>query len=593
MIEIIIVLLIIAAVITLFAFELLPIEVIGLFVIFFLAVTQILEPDQVFTSFGNSAIIMIGGIMVMTGGLIHNGVADRLSRRMRRLAGGSEKKIMVMLYSSVGALSAFINNVAATAMFIPVAEGISKSYKVNPGKYLMPIAFASLLGGVCTLVGTSTNVAVSGSLGSYGIKPISMFELTPVGIIIAFVGLIYLYFISEKFLSKERVLDRAEDFHIKEFLFEIIVSPDSPYDGKRLSELDFIKRFGLTVVGIVRGTEKILSPDDRELILKGDLLFVEGNIREIIEFKEIKGIEIKSDIKLGSGDLESEKVKMVEATISYNSPFIGKTLKEIDFRYRYGVNVLALYRRGESLVEKVGRIRLKLGDVLLVQGLEEKFTRLWEEPNMLLLEDVILPKYHRKKAYLATTIFTSAIVLSSLGLLSAPLVFFGGAIFMILFKVLKVQEAYQYLNLKVLFLIAGMISLGKAMETTGTAAFLADIAVNLFGSSHTLVLLSVFFFLTVLLTQPVSNAAAALLMIPVGINAAQLLGVNPRTFVIAITIAASCAFITPLEPACLLVYSAGRYRYIDFIKVGLFLTLVAFLISIILIPILWPLDAPF
>ncbi len=588
MVEIIIVILIIASVIILFAFELLSIEVIGLLVIFFLAVSGILQPDQVFTSFGNSAIIMIGGIMVMTGGLVHNGVADRLSWKMRQLAGASEKKIMVMLFSSVSALSAFINNVAATAMFIPVAEGISKSYKVNPGKYLMPIAFASLLGGVCTLVGTSTNVAVSGSLESYGMRPFSMFELTPIGIIIAVVGLLYLYFVSDKLLTKERIVDRAEDFQIREYLFEIIVKSDSPYAGKRLSDLDFIKRFGLTVVGIVRAKEKILSPGNREIIFGNDLLFVEGNIREIIKFQEIQGIEIKSDIKWSSGDFESEKVKMVEATISYNSPFIGKTLKEIDFRHRYGVNVLALFRRGESLVEKVGKIKLKLGDVLLVQGFEEKFTRLWEEPNMLLLEDVVLPKYHPMRAFLAASIFIIAIILSSLGILSAPLVFFGGATLMVLFKVLRAQEAYQYLNLKLLFLIAGMISLGKAMESTGTAAFLADVAVQIFGSSHSIILLSVFFLLTLILTQPVSNAAAALLMIPVGINAANILGVNPRTFIIAITIAASCAFITPLEPACLLVYSAGRYRYFDFIKVGLLLTLFAFLISMIMIPVLWP-----
>lgn len=582
---------IIATVITAFALELLPIEVIGLLVLFFLAVSRILEPDLVFTSFGNSAIIMIGGIMVMTGGLVHNGVAAQISRKMRQLAAGSERKIMIMLFSSVSALSAFINNVAATAMFIPVAEGISKHYKVTPGKYLMPIAFASLLGGVCTLVGTSTNVAVSGSLENYGIKPLSMFELTPVGIIIAAVGLAYLFFVSDKLLSKRQILDKAEDFHIKEFLFEIIVQPDSPYDGKKLSELDFIKKFGLTMVGIVRGKARILSPGDSEIILAGDLLFVEGNIREIIEFKEIKGIEIKSDIKWASGDFESEKVKMVEATISYNSPFVGKTLKEINFRHRYGVTVLALYRRGESLVEKVGRIKLKLGDVLLVQGLEEKFTRLWEEPNMLLLEDVVLPMYHPRRAFLAILIFISAITLSSIGFLSAPIVFFGGATLMVLLKVLTMQEAYQYLNLKLLFLIAGMISLGKAMETTGTAVFLADIAVNVLGNSHSLIILSAFFLLTVLLTQPVSNAAAGLLMIPVGINTAILLGVNPRTFIIAITIAASCAFITPLEPACLLVYSAGRYRYLDFIKVGIFLMLLAFLITMLMVPWMWPLHS--
>ncbi|MEW5805961.1 MAG: SLC13 family permease [Acidobacteriota bacterium] len=581
------VLIIMGLVIIVFAFELIPLELIGLLVMLALTILGILPADQIFASFGNPAIIMIAGIMVMTGGLIHNGVADHLSRKMNQLAGESEKGITMLLFSATAAVSAFINNVAATAMFIPVAEWVSKRYRMNPSKYLLPIAYASLLGGVCTLIGTSTNVAISGALEDYHMKSFTMFELTPVGITLAIFGLVYLFFISDRLLPRKRVSDKAEEFHIKEYLFEIIVHDDSPYSGKRIADIDFIKKANLTVVGIVRGNEKMLSPSEREVIHGGDLLFLEGDIGKILQVKGIEGIEIKSDIKISGNEIESEKVKMVEATISYNSPFIGKTLKELNFRNRYGVNVLAIYRRGESLVEKVGKIKLKLGDVLLVLGLEENFFRLWKEPNMLLMEDVILPKYNRNRAVLSLVIFTLVVFVSALGLFSAPILFLSGATLMILFRTLRMQEAYQYLNMRILFMIAGMISLAKAMEITGTALFLAGIAVDAFGSYGPIFLLGTFFLMTVLLTQPISNAAAALLMLPIAINAAKLSGVDERPFVIAITVAASCSFITPLEPACLLVFSAGRYKFLDFLKVGLPLTLIAFVISMILIPRLW------
>ena len=582
------VLIIIVLVIVVFTFELIPIELISLFVMLILVMLGILSADQVFASFGNQAIIMVAGIMVMTGALIHNGVAEQLSRKMYHMARQSERKITILLFSTVASTSAFINNVAATAMFIPVAEWIAKRFKMSPSKYLMPIAYASLLGGVCTLIGTSTNVAVGNMLENYGLKPLSMFELTPIGIIVAFFGLIYLFFISDRLLRRKVIIDKAEDFHVKEYLFEIIIREGSPYSGRSIGEIDFIKKAGLTVVGIVRGDEKNLSPEEHDEIRSGDLLFMEGDITKILEVKDTSGIDVKSDIQLTGENIESDKVKMVEATISYNSPFLGKTLKELNFRHRYGVNVLAIYRRGASLVEKVGKIKLKLGDVLLVQGLEERFSKLWKEPNMLMLEDVILPRYDKNKAIISLIIFLCTIVLSTFQLFSAPVLFLAGAVLMVFFKTLKLQEAYQYLNLQVLFTIAGMIALSRAMEVTGTARFLAEIAVNMIGPYGPMMLLSAFFILTVVLTQPISNAAAALLMLPVAMSAANLSGIDARPFIVAITVAASMSFITPLEPACLLVYSAGRYKFLDFLKFGFPLTVIAFIVSMLVIPRLWP-----
>ncbi len=572
-----------------FAVEWMAIEVFSLLVMVLLILFGILTPQQAFMGFANSAIVMIGGVMILTGGIIHNGTADMIARKIQKFAGTSERRTAALLLGAVNAVSSVINNVAATAVFIPVAEGMARRFKTNRGNYLISVAFASMTGGMCTLIGTSTNVAVAGAMEQYGLKPsLGLFELAPVGVVVALVGTLYLLWAVPRLLRLPAEKETVDAYGIKGFLFEVVVREDAAAAGKTISQADLGHNLGLNVLAIVRGDRRIISPLGTDLILPGDLLLVEGEAGAIPAVVGTKGLDVKSLPALHPGDLESDKVRMVEATISYNSPFIGRTLKDLKFRHRFDLSVLAIHRRGEVVVDKVGKIRLRAGDVLLVHGRVEMFDRLGQEPTMLLMESIVLPQYNPKKALQAALVFAACILTATLGWLDSPTAFLAGGALVMAFGCLSAEEAGSYLNIRFLVMLAGMTSLGMAMERSGAATFLADMIVRWVDPGHPMQLLAVFFVLTVVLTQPLSNAAAALLVLPIAIHAAAGIGVNPRSFVIGVTIAASCSFITPFEPACLLVYATGRYRFRDFVKVGLPLTLLAFLVSMLILPVLWP-----
>jgi di/tricarboxylate transporter len=441
---------------------------------------------------------------------------------------------------------------------------------------------------MCTLIGTSTNVAVAGALEQHGLAPLRFFELTPIGLVIAAIGMVYLLYAAPLLLRLPPQEEAVDAYGIKGFLFEIIVRENAAAAGKPISDADLGKTLGVNVLAIVRGDRRMISPPGSEVIQAGDLLLVEGEAGAIPSVQGTRGLEIKSLPALKRADLETDKVKLVEATLSYNSPFIGKSLKALNFRHRFDLSVLAIHRRGEVVVEKVGKIRLRAGDVLLIHGREEMFDRLGQEPTMLLMESVVLPRYNPRKALLAGVVFVLAILAAATGWLDSPTAFLAGGALVMALKCLSPEDAGSYLNLRFLVMLAGMTSLGMAMERSGAAEFLATGLISLLNTRSPALLLGAFFVLTAVLTQPLSNAAAALLVLPISMRAAELIGVAPRPFVIAVTIAASCSFITPFEPACLLVYSTGRYRFNDFVKVGTPLTLLALVVSLILIPILWP-----
>jgi di/tricarboxylate transporter len=572
-----------------FALEWMEIEVFSLLLIAALVVTGVLSPHQAFLGFANSAVIMIAGVMLLTGGLLHHGAADRVARRIQALGGAREGRVGGLMLLAVNAVSSAINNVAATAVFIPVAEGVARRFGANRGKYLIPVAFASMTGGMCTLIGTSTNVAVSGALEQFGLAPLGFFELTPVGLAVAGVGLLYLTVVTPRLLRLPPEPEPVEAFGIRGFLFEIWVRQGAPLSGRALGEVDLGSTLGVNVLAIERRGERIVSPGAAEMLEAGDLLLVEGEAGAVSNVMATRGLEVKSLPPDVGGRLVRGRARLVEATVSYNSPFIGRSLKELDFRHRFELSVLAIHRRGEVLSEKVGKIPLQAGDVLLVYGVQERFEALAREPVMLLIEDGAAgPRPRRRGAILAVAIFAAAVAAPVLGWLDAPTAFLAGGALVLATCCLTAQEAARYVNIRFLVMLAGMSSLGLAMEVSGAAQFLADGIVTLTGTESPLVLLSVFFLLTVVLTQPLSNAAAALLVLPIALNAAAQAGVDPRSLAVATALGASCSFITPFEPACLLVYATGRYRFNDFVKVGTPLTLAAWLICLLLIPIFWP-----
>jgi di/tricarboxylate transporter len=582
--------------VVLFATERIPIDIVTILLVIGLVLTGTLTAAEGFAGFGNDIVITISGLFILTGGLVKTGVIDIIGRRLHRIAGGNEFRLTALVMITAAACAAVMKNTTTTAMFVPVVLGMSERARVPPSKLMMPLAFGAILGGTCTLIGTSTNLAVSGALPRYGMPPFSMFELTPVGVAIVCVGMLYMLLLGLRLLPRRGGSDSlTEQYHIREYLSEVIVLPDSPLVGKTLSEANVGDELDLTVVGILRGRQGRIAPSAKERIEAEDLLLVQGRIEDILRVKTEAGIEIRADFKLSDSVLETQGVELFEAMVLRGSDFVGRTLKGLKFRQRYGLTVLAVNRHGVALLSKISTVSLRFGDVLLVQGRRERVEQLTLDGQLLLLEDVSERRgraAQRRWALLAfglflclslSKYFTGYDLPLSIAVLAGVLVMLGS-------RAVRTQEMYSLVEWRLIVLIAGMISFGTAMEKTGADKYLADLIVKATGAYGPLAILAGFFAMTVAITQPMSNQAAALVMLPIAVKTALALGLNPRAFAVTVTYAASCSFLTPLEPACVLIFTPGRYRFFDFVKVGSILTIAVFAIVMLLVPVFWPLQ---
>ncbi len=458
----------------------------------------------------------------------------------------------------------------------------------------MPLAFGAILGGSCTLIGTSTNLAVSGAIVRYGQQPFSMFELTAVGVVTFASGLLYMMLIGRRMLPNRGGEESFTDqYHIREYISELLVLPDSSLVGKTLDEAKLNTDLDLHILGIARSGQTIASPNPDERIQRRDSLLVEGTIDDILRVKEEIGLEIRPDFMLHDAMLESGTVELFEVMVMRDSRLLGQTLKSIRFRQTYDLTVLAVNRHGETFINKLSNVELKFGDVLLVQGAREVIEPLVVDGELLLLEDVSATsmRVDKRKWAIGAFVLFLGLSLSKIVIgfdIPLTIAVLAGVMVLLATKTVRYSEMYSLIDFRLLVLIACMMSFGVAMEKTGADAFLAGYIQNYFGELGPTAVLAGFFLLTVALTQPMSNQAAALVVLPVAVKAAVALGLNPRTFIVGITYAASFSFITPLEPACVLVYTPGRYRFMDFVRVGTILTVIVFVVSILLVPVFWP-----
>jgi di/tricarboxylate transporter len=370
---------------------------------------------------------------------------------------------------------------------------------------------------------------------------------------------------------------------------EVLVLDNSPLINKSLSEVRLGDELDLTLLGILRGQEQYrVAPNPAEKIRPDDLLLVQGRVEDILKVKAEAGIEIKADFELSDSLLEGKDTELFEAMVARGSDFLGRTLKRLDFRKRYGLTVLAINRHGVNLLSKISRVRLRFGDVLLIQGNREQVERLAADGHILLLEEVSEKQARPEKRRWALLAFAVFLFFSLTHLVPLPIAVLFGVMILLATQSLRMSEVYEIIDWRLLILIACMMSFGVAMEKTHADQYLADLIVKATGQYGPMAVLAGFFLMTVALTQPMSNQAAALVMLPISVKTAMSLGLNPRTFAVTVTYAASCSFLTPLEPACVLVYTPGRYRFLDFVKVGSILTIAVFAIVIWLVPVFWP-----
>src|SRR5688572_3361853 len=579
----------------LFSLERISPDVIGLGLVVLLAVTGLLPKDRAFEGFGSDTVITILGLLILTAALLRTGVIDIVSRMILKHTGDNPLRLVAVIMCTVAGLSAFISNTAATAFFVPLVIGLAQRAKISPSKLLMPLAFSSILTSSVTLISTSTNLVVSGLMTQANLRPMGMFELAPVGIPIAVVGLLYMFFIGRRFIpNRAHEGDLMSDFGMRPYLSELVILPSSTYVGKTLEDAAFRRDMDLNVVQIVRNKKEVLLPKPDLKLLEGDVLLVEGRTDHLLKIKDTAGIDIKADVKLtdpspANPSPENKAASLVEVILMPKSPLIGRTLKGYRFRERYGLQVLGLNRHGENIRRKLSQTPLRMGDVLLLQGTPASVSALQDQNVARVLNAVREDRPNRVRAKRAVLIFVLALALGTFKVVSFPIAVMIGTLGMFLTKCLTPEEAYREVEWKAVILIGSMLGLGVAMEHTGAAAYLAGMIAEFAGKAGPLWVLGGFFILTVVLTQPMSNQAAAVVILPVAIQTALKLGLNPRTFAMMIAVAASCSYLTPLEPSCLMVYGPGKYRFMDFLKVGSLLTIVIYVIAILLVPVVWPL----
>lgn len=570
----------------LFGTEWLPAEMTALLLLLALYFGGLLEVDALFAGFGSDVVLFLGSLFVISRALVRTGALDRLETVLARHAERSPRLVLLQLVFGTAALSAFLSNTATVAAMLPLAAGLARRLEIPPSRLFMPLAFASILGGSLTLIGTSTNIVVSGMLPRFGEPSLRLFELTPAALPAVVLGLAYLLTVGRKLLpARESSVD--ELYRFREYVSEVFLTAGSPWVGKTLRELRAGADLDISVLGRVADSRVEPVLPDRELG-PGEHLLVKATQQALLRLKNRKELDLVADRAAGG---QQGRLPVHEVVLGHNSRLARRTLRESELGSRYGLMVLALYRRGAPLFERIASVSLRDGDVLLVQGDLARLDTLLRAGDLILLEQTPVPP-PGPRAWVATGVFAAMLLVGGLRLIPFPVAAVTAAVLLVLFRCLTTREAYEAIDWRILVLVAALLGLAAAMESSGAARLLASLIADATSDLGPIALLAGFYLLTVALTQPMSNQAAALVVMPVAIFTANDLGLNPRTFAITITLAASCSFITPLEPASLLVYGPGRYRFADYFRLGLPLTLLVFVVNLFLVPRLWPVRLP-
>ena len=775
--EIALVLGIMVVAIILFVTEWIRVDVVALMVLISLALTGLVTPAQALSGFANLAVVTVWAVLILSAALARTGVAGLIGRPVLRLAGGSEARLIATIMLLVGVLSGFMNDIGVAALMLPVVVDIARRTGRPPSRLLIPLAFAALLGGLNTLIGTPPNILISEALRQYGLEPFHMFDYTPTGVVVMLAGFAFMVLVGRHLLPSRDIKDLPEDdrtapgefFGLHERLFiirlpddsllagktlaesrlgqalglnalailradenrlapdpaavlrpgdrllvegrpdrlaelrggrvlvveddhlaperlrsakidlaELELTPQSTLPGQTLEQIDFRRRFGVVVLAIRRGggvvrtnletvplqhgdvllvqgsperldalrqephlnlsppeaiedyhleerlaTMRVtpdstlvgktlvesrlgeafglgvmaiiregashLIPDPDKPLAGDDLLLVKGRPADLETLEGLQGLEIDDQPPPDPGELESEHVGLMEIVLSPRTTLAGKTLRQIHFRYKYGLSVLAIWRQGRAYRSSLRDMALRFGDALLLYGRRERLRVLGEEPDFLVLTEAAQEAPRTNKAPLALLIMAVVLIPVMLDLVPIAISALVGIVLMIVTRCLTMEEAYRAIEWKAVFLIAGMLPLGIAMEQTGAASFLAEGMVSLVGGLGPLAVMAGLFILAALASQVMPNPAVAVLLAPIALNTARDLGVSPYPFMMAVAISASAAFLSPVgHSANILVMGPGGYRFADYTKVGIPLTLVVLLVVLAAVPVIWP-----
>jgi di/tricarboxylate transporter len=554
-----------------------------------LLVAGILTPQEAFQVFSNDAPLTVACMFVLSAALERTGAIAQIGRWLQRFGGQSDLAVLAVALPVVVCISAFVLNTPVVVVFLPILISLAARRNIKPSKLLIPLSYASIFGGCCTLIGTSTNLIVSATAQRMGQPPLAMFELTKIGVVLAAVGLVYLLTVGRKLLpERETLASILETTGSREYLTEVVVAPHSRLIGRRLAETPLRALPHTRVLEVARGGNALSPPLDDVVLQAGDRLRLSTVLSAVMELKGLKGVEMLPHAELGLAPVDSQRAMVVESVIGPNSELAGKTIEEVNFGRRYGVLILAVHREGRNLREDFSRLTLRFGDTILIEGPESAIQKLQADRNFLLLTDVWRPA-NRWKAAAALGVLAAVVALSAGRVLPLSVAGLIGAVAVVLAGCLKVEEAYRAIHWKIMFMLFGMLSLGVALEKTGAALFLATGLIHGVGWLGPGAVLSAVYLLTSVLTEFLSNTAVAVLLTPIVVDAALALGVDARPFIIAVALGASASFATPVGyQTNTLVYGPGGYHFRDFVKVGLPLNALFWILSSWLIPRFWP-----
>ena len=589
--EIITTLAIIGGALILFATDKLRVDIIALLVLLTVALTGLVSPEDVFLGFANPAVITVWAVYIVSGALFKTGVADFMGQIILRLAGNGEARLIAVIMLTCGTMSAFMNNVGATAMLLPAVVAISRKTKVPVSKLLIPLAFSSLMGGNMTLIGTPANILASNILLDNGLESFTLFEFFPTGAVIFAAGILYMVLLGRHLIpARHPAEDPKVTFRLREYVSEVYVLADSRLAGKTLLESRLGADYDLTIVSIRRDDESLTTLRSDTAIASGDILVIKGAVEKLVSAQQVLGLQLHEEAREVTSDLEGDGTSIIEATLAPRSHIVGRSLEEARFRDRYGFTALAIWRQGEVITQRLRSIPLLFGDALLLQGPRRLVQTLQEGDEFLVLEQVEVSSKRRNKAPIAAGILLLTLALVIFAGFHISIAMVIGSVLMVLTGSLSMDEAYESIDWRTVFLVAGMLPLGTAMETSGTARFLADLTIQLVGDFGPVAILAGVYILAALITQPMSNAAAVVLMVPIAVDIALSIGANYQPLVLATVIGASTSFLTPVgHKANVLVFGPGGYRFFDYTRTGALLTIVLLIVSMIFIPIFWPL----